>query len=180
MQRSVEVSRVIRAGFAHVREVLSDDAGAVFRDRGPTRASLDLSTRTELSVDLGAGASVHQEVLVELGIIDSTESWLAIPVSWQASGRKRLFPTFFGELEACDVPTGTQLRLHGAYTVPLGALGSAGNGVGGWRLARRSLDALVTRLGWRLELEADRRRRSVSRRQDGVAPPWERSEIYLG
>jgi hypothetical protein len=173
MQRPVEVSTSIRSSFAQVREVLDVDPGAVFGDAATHRTHQDLSTRTELSVDLRAGASVHQQVLLELGRSRSTESGVSIPVSWRATGRERLFPIFTGELEASETATGSRLRLHGAYTVPLGVIGRVGNGVGGWRLAHRSVVGLLERLARRLEAEADGRR-------SAVAPEWDRSEIYIG
>ena len=126
-----------------------------------------------LGVDLGSGTSVHQEVLVHLGVAQTTETGLVVPVAWQATGRKRLFPTFTGELEASEADDGTRLRLHGTYTVPLGVIGRVGNGVVGWRLACRSLDALLAGLGRQLEVEVDRRRatRRPSRsRRSGNTP----------
>ena len=180
MQRPIEVSSWIGAEFAHVGEVLADDPGAAFREAAT--AGAQQPTRTALSVDLGAGASVHQEVLVHLGAGQTRESVLVLPVAWQATGRKRLFPTFTGELEACEAGDGTRLRLYGAYTVPLGVIGLVGNGVVGWPLARRSLDALLARLGRQLDTEVDRRRRSVTEGStpDPVASMWEHSEIYIG
>jgi hypothetical protein len=181
MERAIEVSTSTRAGFAQVREVLSDDPGAVFRDGAMTEAHQDAPTRTVLGVDLGAGASVHQEVLLRLGVGQSTERGLVVPVAWRATGRERLFPTFTGELEASQARNGTWLRLHGTYTVPLGVIGRIGDGVGGWRLARRSLDELLARLGRQLETDVDWRRRSASgSTPDAVAPAGERSEIYIG
>ena len=118
MQRPIEVATSIGAGFAQVCEVLADDPGVVSGDgvtthRYPPR-------RIVLGVDLGSGTSVHQEVLVRLGVAQTTETGLVVPVAWEATGRKRLFPTFAGELEASEADDGTRLRLHGTYTVPLG------------------------------------------------------------
>jgi hypothetical protein len=182
MQRPIEVSRRIGAEFAHVGEVLSDDPGAAFREAATARAQQRPPTRTVVSVDLGAGASVHQAVQVHLGAGQTRESGVVLPVAWQATGRRRLFPTFTGELEASEADDGTRLRLYGAYTVPLGVIGRVGNSVVGWRLARRSLDALLARLGRQLDTEIDRRRRSVTQDStpDSVAPMWEHSEIYIG
>ena len=170
MQRPIEASTWIGAGFAH---------GAVFRDAATAGALQHQRTRTVLGVDLGAGASVRQEVLLHLGAAQPTETGLGLPVAWQAAGRQRLFPTFTGELEASETDHGTRLRLHGIYTVPLGVIGRVGDGVVGWRAARRSLDALVARLGRQLEIEVDRRRRSTPT-PEPAAPEWERSEIYIG
>ena len=116
---------------------------------------------------------------MHLGVAHATETGLVLPVAWQATGRERLFPTFDGELEASEADDGTRLRLHGTYTVPLGVIGRFGDGVVGWRLARRSLDALLAAA------------RTATRGRGGSAPPlesvprpsapkWERSEIYIG
>ena len=175
MQRPIEASTWIGAGFAHVGEVLANDPGTAFGDGAMVHQHA--STRTVLGVDLGSGTSVHQEVLVHLDVAQTTETGLVLPVAWQATGRQRLFPTFTGELEASEADDGTRLRLHGTYTVPLGVIGRVGNGVVGWRLASRSLDALLASIGRQLEAEVDRRRRSVP---DLVVPEWERSEIYIG
>ena len=175
MQRPIEVASSVGVGFAQVCEVLADDPGVVSGDgvtthRYPPR-------RIVLGVDLGSGTSVHQEVLVRLGVAQTTESGLVVPLAWEATGRRRLFPTFAGELEASDADDGTRLRLHGTYTVPLGVVGRLGNGVVGWRLACRSLDALLIGLGRQVEVEVDRRGDLVP---DPVAPEWEHSEIYIG
>jgi hypothetical protein len=175
VQRPIEVATWIGARFAHVGEILADDAGAVFGDGAMVHQHA--STRTVLGVDLGAGTSVHQEVLVHLDVARATETGLVLPVAWQATGRPRLFPTFSGELEASEADGGTRLRLHGTYTVPLGVIGRIGDGVVGWRLASRSLDAQLALIGRQLEAEVDRRRRSVP---DLVVPEWKRSEIYIG
>jgi hypothetical protein len=168
--------------FAQVREVLLDDSGAVVSDASTVDEQHRVPIATELSVDLGAGASVHQDVTLRLGVAHSTETGVVVPVALRAAGRERLFPTFEGELEAFETRTGTRLRLNGTYTSPLGVIGRIGDGVVGWRLARRSLEDLLERLARRIEAEAELRH--SARRQSGpkpVAPPeWVRSEMYIG
>lgn len=183
MERSIEASTTIPVALARAREVLLDDPGAVFNEAHTVGERRARRFRLELSVDLGAGASVHQEVTLQLGVARSTENGLVLPLTWQATGRERLFPTFKGELEASEARTGTGLRLKGAYTVPLSVVGRFGNGVVGRRLARRSLGALVEQLAWRLESEVERRLDSVGghREPNAVAlHEREHSEIYIG
>ena len=175
MQRPIEVATWIGAGIAKVCEILADDPGVVFGDTATTHEHQ--SRRTVLGVDLRSGASVHQEVLVHLGVVRTTGAGLVLPMAWEARGRRRLFPTFAGALEASDADDGTRLGLHGTYTVPLGTVGRVANGVVGWRLARRSLDALLVELGRQLDVEVDRRGGSASDRR---TPEWEHSEIYIG
>lgn len=84
MERTIEVSTPLRVVFAQARDVLFDDPGAVLSE-APTVDERDATRfRTELSVDVGAGAGVHQEVLMQLGIARSTETgsscrWRGMP-----------------------------------------------------------------------------------------------------
>jgi hypothetical protein len=183
MQRSIEVATPLRAAFAQAREIVLDDPGAVFSEALAVDEQHHPRLPAELSVDLGAGASVHQAVMLKLGTAQSTDTAVLVPVAWRATGRERLFPTFRGELEAFEARSGTRLRLHGIYTVPLGVIGRIGNDVLGWRLARRSLEDLLARLARRIEAEAERRLEFVRLQssRNPVAPlEWERSEMYIG
>ena len=183
MARPIEAAIPLRVAFAQVRDVLLDDPGDVFSEAFTVDEHHRPRIPTELSVDLGAGASVHQDVMLHLGVAQSTETGVVVPLAWQAAGRERLFPTFNGELEAFEADRGTRLRLNGTYTVPLGFIGRIGNGVVGWRVARRSLEDLLERLARRIEAEADRRLESVLRQstpKPDSPPEWERSELYIG
>ena len=184
MERPIEASTTIPAAFTRACEVFLDDPGAVFREtyriREPRARRL---FRTELSVDLGAGASVHQEVTLQEGSPQFSQAGLVVPLTWQASGRERFLPAFKGELEISEMRLGTGLRVTGIYTVPLGVVGRFGNGLMGRRLARRSLSALVERIGGRLQLEVERRRDSLDRHREHVpvaAQAYEHPEIYIG
>ena len=157
MERSVEASTTIGAAEARVRQVLLDDAGVMFRETHAVDGSRGRQVGTELSVDLGAGASVRQRVTVHLGAPRSTGSGLVLPLSWKAAGHDALLPTFDGELVVSRAGAGANLRLRGTYTVPLGALGRVGDRVVGGRIARRSLAELVERLAAGLEGEVERR-----------------------
>lgn len=182
MKRTIEVSTPIRVTFTQARDVLLNDPGAVLSEPSTVGERDATRFRSELSVDVGAGASMHQEVIVELGVSHSTETRFVMPVAWHAGRRERLFPRFNGELELSESAGGVLLRLNGVYTVPLGAIGRVGDAVVGWRLAPRSLCELLERLAWRLESEVERRvDRARPSPPDLVAPTeWERSEIYIG
>lgn len=181
MERSIEASTTIRVAFARVRKVLLDHPAEVLSEAHTVEDTLEQRFRMDLGVDLGAGASVHQEVTLQLGMPRSVESRLVLPMAWQATGREQMLPTFKGELEASDAPSGTRLRLNGTYTMPLGLVGKFGDGLIWRRLARRSLGALVERIARRLEDEVHRRI-SVDRHEpDTVARrTHEHSEIYVG
>jgi hypothetical protein len=183
MERSIEASTIVGVAFARARQVLLDDPAVVFSELHTGRDSAVQTCRPELSVDLGAGASVHQEVTLEHGVPRPTDTGLVLPVTWHATGRERLLPTFRGELEVSDAGPGTCLRLTGIYTVPLGVVGRFGDGVLGRRLARGSLGALVTRLAGGLEAEVERRPDSVGRSRDPIplaVQITEHPEIYVG
>jgi hypothetical protein len=179
----VDLSRPARAEFARLRDVLLEDPAAVFSEAQTVAARHATRIRLALSVDLGAGASVHQEVVLRLGVAQPAEIGFVVPVAWRAVGRGWLFPAFIGELAVSKACTDSSLRLSGTYTVPLGVVGRLGDRVVGWRFARRSLEAFLDRLAERLETEVERRRQSAPwSSPDSVAPPeWDRHpEIYIG
>ena len=182
MERWIEVSTTSRVAFTMARQVLQDEPGTVLSESPATDVTTD-QFRIDLGIDLGRGASVHQQATVRLGEARSTATTLLLPMRWQATGREGVLPSFEGELEASKAAAGTELRLAGTYTVPLGVVGRFGDGVIGRRLARQSLGALVERLAGRLESEMQRREDSVTWHQ-GRSPialdQSEHSEIYVG
>jgi hypothetical protein len=171
-----------RVEFTMARQVLQHDPGAVLSELPAIEGSTN-QFRIELGIDLRRGASVHQEATVTLGEARSTATTILLPVSWQATGREGVLPSFRGELEASKMSAGTDLRLAGFYTVPLGLVGRFGDGIIGRRLARQSLVALVERLAGRLECEMARRQDSLTwhqRRSPVALDESEHSEIYVG
>jgi hypothetical protein len=183
MHRPIEATASSRVAFGRAHNLLLDDPGAVFDDAHPIEENRERRFRTELSVGIGSGTSVHQMVDVQLGVPRSVTGGLVLPVRWEATGRELLLPAFAGELEVLAGPPGVRLRLHGTYTVPLGAVGKFGDGVIGHRLARRSLADLLERLTRRLASEVRRRSGSTGRppelRPVGLVE-HDRSEIYVG
>lgn len=173
MKGSIQATTMIGLTFAQARQALLDDPATVL-GKGSTVQGTCLATFSmDLDVDLGSGASVHQEVTVQIGAPGSTdESMLVLPMKWRASEREHLLPVFDGTLDLSEAPLGTQIRLGGTYTVPLGLLGRFGDGVLGRRLARLSIGALVERVAARLESEANARL-GLDR------PPHERRRIAL-
>ena len=134
-----------------------------------------------MSVDLGAAASVHQQVILKLGLARATDTGVVMPMAWRATGwRSRETARSTASSEA---QTGARLRLSGTYTVPLGVIGRVGHELVGWRLARHSLEGLVAWFAERIEGEATRGPDSV-RGQPALIPAaypaWERSEMCIG
>ena len=182
MERPVEGCTTIGVAFARARKVLQTDPGAVLTDTYTTEEHRARRFRANVSVALGAGASMQHEVTVQLKSGQHTEPVYVQPLTWQANGHERLLPTFDGALELSEVRGGTQLRLVGSYTVPLGAVGRFGDGVIGHRLARQSVETVVEEWGRRLENEVLRRleRPGYLRRRDTTGDGSERSELYVG
>jgi hypothetical protein len=182
MARSVEVTTVSRVAFARARDVLVDDPGAVFREVHTVGDRRQRRLAAELSVDIGAGTSVHQNVSLQLEDPRSVADGFVIPVAWRATGREHFLPAFNGELRASEARDGTCLRLEGSYTVPLGAVGRFGDDVFGQRLARRSLSALLERIAWRLESEVEWRAALANLRDPNPLDLQETQhpEIYIG
>jgi hypothetical protein len=174
MERSIEASATIGVACARARRVLLEDPGVVFTGHHAANRRRLAHYELDVSVGLGAGASVHQQVALELAASRSTETGLVQPLSWQATGRGRMLPRFDGTLELSPVRAGTCVRLVGTYTVPLGTVGRFGDGVIGHRLARRAMTELVERLAVHIEAEV------VRRLGPDAAHPQDHSEMYVG
>jgi hypothetical protein len=157
----MEASTTIRAASARVCEVLLDDPASVFTEAYEAKRPRAQRLTGELSIDLGSGAGVHQEVTLRLGVARNTELGLRLPISWEAVNREDLLPTFDGELEVSEDRVGTRLTLRGAYSVPLGLVGWLADRTFGRRLAQRSLSTYVDRLAARLDSEVERRLESA-------------------
>jgi hypothetical protein len=183
MHRSIEATASSRVAFGRAEKVLLDDPATVFSDAPSIEARRERRFQTDLRVDVGAGASVHQLVEVHLGAPQSVAGGFVLPVQWEATGRELLLPTFTGDLEVLAGPPGVRLRLYGTYTVPLGAVGRFGDSLIGYRLAHRSLVNLLERVTARLEFEVHKRSGSATWWPElHPVDPLEhnRSEIYVG
>lgn len=149
--RAIEVTCDIRASAENACAVLS---GAMPMIVSGTRHAHD-GTGTypsTLHVDSRHG-SLHHEVLVTVAPTEDAGRWT---ISIQPVGSERALPSFDGTLAVDDVDNRTRLVLAGNYEPPLGRVGAFGDGVLGHRLARQSLQRLVTECGERLDGEADR------------------------
>ena len=173
MERAIEATTTVSAAHARAREILMDDPGAVLCE---TCSAEDRRARrflAQLAVDIGGGASVHQEVEIRLGA-PGPDAGLTLPLTWRATGHAALYPTFEGVLAASPHRVGTRLTLTGRYRLPLGAFGRFGDAVAGHKLASASLTAFLDGVARRLEDEVDRRIGSVPKHR---APTRSRSPI---
>jgi hypothetical protein len=183
MQRAIEAAATTRVDFAPAREVVLDDPGVVFSDVRTAYERRARDFRTELTIDLGSGASMHQEVRLQVDDPRLHGTGIVLPVRWRATGRERVLPAFDGELEVTAVRRGTSLRLKGTYTIPMGVVGWFGDAVGGRRVARRSLSVLVARLARQLETEVERRRDSLGSPRESnpvTMRVQEHPEMFIG
>jgi hypothetical protein len=162
VERVIEVSTPVRAAPIRARDVLLTDAVAVVGETSSRNDRRARRCRTALSVEVGAGTAVRQEVELELGMATSTTDGVTLPLAWHATGHGRLFPAFHGELEVRTVGRRAVLRLHGSYVVPLGLVGRFGDGVAGRRLARQSLVAFLEHVAARLDAVVDRQTNAVA------------------
>ena len=156
MERAIEASTTVRAAHARAREILIDDPGSVLCETCSAEDRRARRFRAQLAVDIGGGASVHQEVEIHLGA-PGPDGGLTLPVSWRAIGHEGLYPTFEGALTASPDRAGTLLSLSGMYHLPLGTLGRFGDAVAGRKLARGSLAAFLEGVARRLDAAVDQR-----------------------
>ncbi len=123
MEQPIEADTTVPAAFDDVRDVLLEEPGSVVGDTSTADERQARRSGVDLVVNMGAGASIHQEVTLQLGPPQSGAGAVRVPVAWHARGRERLFPTFDDELLAARDGTQTSLRLSGTYEAPLGAVG---------------------------------------------------------
>jgi hypothetical protein len=164
MQRTIDASATVTAPLGRVREVLVDDPGAALKEHVSADERRARRFHSVLSVGAGAGATLQQEVVIEVGAPRLDGEALIVRLAWRASGRSRLLPSFAGKLRVSPDRAGTLLELNGAYVVPLGVIGRFGDDLAGHRIACRSLAAFLEQMAERLDVEVDRRLRSVPSR----------------
>ena len=71
-----------------------------------------------------AGIGLRKEVSVQVGAPVSIGSTTQVPITWQATFVKNLFPLMTGSVEVAPVdPDTTRLTVCGMYEPPLGRLG---------------------------------------------------------
>lgn len=137
--------------YAVVRDALRDHLGAIFE-----RATKGATGRAEalaasLKVDVGP-LEIGTDVAIELiGMEEREEGPIGrtpttfIRLRWKAARAAALFPSMDAELIVYALSrTETQLELHGRYSPPLGAVGSALDSLVGYRIADASVHRFMT------------------------------------
>jgi len=71
-----------------------------------------------------AGIPVRKRIRLLIGEPERTSTWAAIPIWWQPTFGRKLFPVMNGKLEVAPVDKDeTRLTVSGMYEPPLGRLG---------------------------------------------------------
>jgi hypothetical protein len=153
MERAIAVTSEVRLPSEHVLDLMRTGPARLLGDRRGGAGPAGL--HAVLEVDAGAGTVVREQVELEVGELDERGDAASVAVQWRPAGHRRLFPSFTGELQvAPDGATDATLTLRGSYELPLGLLGAFGDGLGGRRLARRSLAVFVSNVARRIEADA--------------------------
>jgi hypothetical protein len=71
-----------------------------------------------------AGIGIRKKVAIEFGEPVAAGSWTEVPISWQATTVRELFPLMTGKIELAPADSRTtRLTVCGMYQPPLGSLG---------------------------------------------------------
>jgi hypothetical protein len=135
--------------YDRVREVLKQNAVAVFQSATKAAASRAESVAAELHVDF-AGLGVKADInIVVKGIEEKPADDTSGPstkllLEWEAATLPRLFPLMQGELAVYPLTSSeTQLDFCGIYEPPFGAVGKTMNAIAGHRIAEVSVHRFV-------------------------------------
>jgi hypothetical protein len=114
------------------------------RDR-PELAGIAYREAEELRARVGPGfRGFAKAVRLEVGTPIRGPGDTRIPVSWSATGARRLFPRLEGEMVVSEIgPELTQIVFRGSYDPPLGPVGEAFDRVLLHRLAEASVKRFV-------------------------------------
>ena len=124
--REISVRATVRATPDVVDALLSRELDAVL---GVAAAPGPGSVRHQVAItmEVGDGTSVSQDVVVELGRPTRGDDAIDWPVSWTPVGRRALVPGFVGRLEVRPQRWETSMQLVGTYRPPLGPVGALGD-----------------------------------------------------
>jgi hypothetical protein len=134
-----------------VRDALRADLGGIFERATKSATGRAHALAANLKVDMGAleiGTDVAIEVLAseerDEGPVGRTRTTF-VKLRWTAARAAALFPSMEAELIVYPLSKDeTQIELHGRYTPPLGAIGSALDSLVGHRVADASVHRFVT------------------------------------
>ncbi len=160
MDRTIDAVTNVHATPGRVHAVLVSEPWRLVADAPSREAITSRCFTTRMRVGLAARLSLEHTVGVTFGHAEPGQHECAtrLPVRWTPVGHDRLVPAFDGHLEVISTDgRGTQLRVVGRCRPPLGVLGRLGHAIAGGRVADRSIDDLLHRMGVRLDAEVLRR-----------------------
>lgn len=147
-RREIRCYNYVNHPYQKVRDVLTGDALAVFKNATSAAASRAESVAAALRVNIG-GIEVGTEVDIQVTHVEEQDQVVNPPctrmrLEWEATKSPRLFPIMKAELAIYPLTaTETQLDFQGHYDPPLGPLGSAMNALVGHKIAEASVHRFV-------------------------------------
>lgn len=104
-----------------------------------------------------AGMPVRKKVKIEFGEPAATSNWAVLPITWEATFPRTLFPVMTGKVSVSPAMTNrTRLTVSGMYEPPLGRLGETLNEAVMRKVARATVKELAGQIADRLAKAADR------------------------
>jgi hypothetical protein len=149
-EREIRSYDYVNHPYERVREVLKNDALAVFQSATKAAAYRAQSIAAELHVDVG-GVGVKTDIKIRVkNIEENPGDALSTPTTrllleWEAATMPRLFPLMNGELSIYPLtPSETQLDFLGVYEPPFGVVGKTMNAIVGHRIAEVSVHRFIS------------------------------------
>jgi hypothetical protein len=149
MSKAIRVYEYVNHPFEEVRNALSSDVSAVFRNATKVAALRAKNVASELHVNI-AGIEVGTDISISVTSIEDHPKKIMSPaktvlqLEWESSKMPSLFPFMQAELSIYPLTsTETQLDLEGNYNPPLGLLGKAIDAVVGHRIAEASVHQFI-------------------------------------
>ena len=135
--------------YERVRDVLKQNAVAIFQSATKAAATRAKSVASELHVDF-AGISVSTDIKILVKNVEertgdaNTSPITRLHLEWEAATMPRLFPLMTGELSVYPLTsTETQLDFCGIYQPPFGPVGKTMNAIAGHRIAEASVHRFI-------------------------------------
>lgn len=144
MDRWISARTPLATSAERATKMLLEDPRGLIPEAG--HRSTSTAPVIDLSVVVGGGSAVRQDVEVTLGTPRSAENEAWVPISWQPLSHSRVLPSFEGALEVIDDDGSSELSITGTYHVPLGIVGRFGDGVVGRRIAQQSIKTFLERV----------------------------------
>jgi hypothetical protein len=175
MKRTIDVAAPVNAGTVDVAEIVATGAGLLFDDDAVIDRPNGVAGEFQSDLHFGGqNGSVHHKVVVHLAAspVGRSRTWL---MTVRPQGHARLLPSFEGTIALDEQGGRSVVRVHGAYEPPLGVPGAFGDGLVGFRIARRSLDSFVHDVARRIDRAVDQR--AVSARAPVPVPDLDARDV---